>query len=55
MGLSKRIALSLGAILVSFLFALLFFSWSTGDVIPPGVDQHSLSFQTLTSMLPGQN
>jgi hypothetical protein len=32
---------------------LLFFSWSTGDVIPPGVDQHSLSFQTLTSMLPG--
>src|SRR3954463_8106807 len=34
---------------------LLFFSWATGDVIPPGVDQHSLSFQTLTSMLPGQN
>jgi hypothetical protein len=34
---------------------LLFFSWATGDVIPPGVDQHSLSFQTLTSMLPGGN
>jgi len=34
---------------------LLFFSWATGDVIPPGVDQHSLSFQTLTSMLPGNN
>src|SRR5882724_7260105 len=34
---------------------LLFFSWATGDVIPPGVDQHSLSFQTLTSMLPGKN
>lgn len=34
---------------------LLFFSWATGDVIPPGVDQHSLSFQTLTSMLPGAN
>jgi hypothetical protein len=32
---------------------LLFFSWATGDVIPPGVDQNSLSFQTLTSMLPG--
>ena len=33
---------------------LLFFSWATGDVIPPGVDQHSLSFQTLTSsLLPG--
>ena len=32
---------------------LLFFSWSTGDVIPPGVDQHSLSFSTLTNMLPG--
>jgi len=34
---------------------LLFFSWATGDVIPPGVDQKSLSFQTLTSMLPGGN
>jgi hypothetical protein len=34
---------------------LLFFSWATGDVIPPGVDQHSLSFHTLTSMLPGTN
>jgi hypothetical protein len=34
---------------------LLFFSWATGDVIPPGVDQHSLSFQTFTSMLPGKN
>ena len=34
---------------------LLFFSWSTGDVIPPGIDQHSLSFKTLTSMLPGNN
>jgi len=34
---------------------LLFFSWATGGVIPPGVDQHSLSFQTLTSMLPGGN
>jgi hypothetical protein len=32
---------------------LLFFSWSTGDVVPPGVDQHSLSFSTLTNMLPG--
>ncbi len=32
---------------------LLFFSWATGDVVPPGVDQKSLSFQTLTSMLPG--
>jgi hypothetical protein len=34
---------------------LLFFSWATGDVVPPGVDQKSLSFQTLTSMLPGGN
>ena len=34
---------------------LLFFSWASGDVIPPGIDQHSLSFQTLTSMLPGSN
>ena len=34
---------------------LLFFSWATGDVIPPGVDQHSLNFRTLTSMLPGAN
>jgi len=32
---------------------LLFFSWASGDVIPPGVDQKSLSFHTLTSMLPG--
>jgi hypothetical protein len=32
---------------------LLFFTWASGDVIPPGVDQHSLSFHTLTSMLPG--
>ena len=32
---------------------LLFFSWATGDVVPPGVDQHSLSFSTLTNMLPG--
>lgn len=32
---------------------LLFFSWASGDVIPPGIDQNSLSFQTLTSMLPG--
>lgn len=32
---------------------LLFFSWATGDVIPPGIDQNSLSFHTLTSMLPG--
>jgi len=32
---------------------LLFFSWATGDVIPPGIDQDSLSFQTLTGMLPG--
>ena len=31
------------------------FSWASGDVIPPGIDQHSLSFQTLTSMLPGGN
>jgi hypothetical protein len=34
---------------------LLFFSWSSGDVIPPGVDQHSLSFRTFTNMLPGGN
>jgi hypothetical protein len=34
---------------------LLFFSWATGDLIPPGVDQNSLSFSTLTSMLPGGN
>ena len=34
---------------------LLFFSWATGDVIPPGVDQNSLSFHTLTSVLPGTN
>jgi hypothetical protein len=34
---------------------LLFFSWSTGDIIPPGVDQQSLSFSTLTNMLPGQS
>ncbi len=32
---------------------LLFFSWASGDVVPPGIDQNSLSFQTLTSMLPG--
>ena len=34
---------------------LLFFSWSSGDVVPPGVDQHSLSFRTFTNMLPGTN
>lgn len=34
---------------------LLFFSWASGDVVPPGIDQNSLSFQTLTSMLPGSN
>jgi hypothetical protein len=34
---------------------LLFFSWASGDVIPPGVDQNSLSFQSLTNMLPGNN
>ena len=34
---------------------LLFFSWATGDVVPPGVDQNSLSFRTLTNMLPGNN
>jgi hypothetical protein len=34
---------------------LLFFSWASGDVVPPGVDQNSLSFRTLTSMLPGNN
>lgn len=32
---------------------LLFFSWATGDVIPQGVDQNSLSFHSLTNMLPG--
>jgi hypothetical protein len=32
---------------------LLFFSWATGDLIPPGVDQHSLSFRTFTNLLPG--
>ena len=32
---------------------MLFFSWATGDLIPPGVDQNSLSFSTLTNMLPG--
>jgi hypothetical protein len=32
---------------------LLFFSWATGDVVPPGVDQKALSFRTLTSLLPG--
>lgn len=32
---------------------LLFFSWATGDVVPPGVDQNSLSFRNFTSMLPG--
>ncbi len=34
---------------------LLFFSWSSGDLIPPGVDEHSLSFQTLTNLLPRAN
>ena len=34
---------------------LLFFSWATGDVIPPGVDQNSLSFRSLTNILPGNN
>jgi hypothetical protein len=34
---------------------LLFFSWATGDVVPPDVDQHALSFRTLTSMLPGSD
>lgn len=32
---------------------LLFFSWATGDVVPPGVDQNSLSLKTLANMLPG--
>ena len=32
---------------------MLFFSWATGDLIPPGIDQNSLSFKTFTSMLPG--
>jgi hypothetical protein len=34
---------------------LLFFSWSTGDLIPPGVDRHSLSFRTITNLLPGNS
>jgi hypothetical protein len=34
---------------------LLFFSWSTGDLIPPNVDQHSLSFRTFTNLLPGSS
>jgi hypothetical protein len=35
---------------------LLFFSWSTGDLIPSGVDQNSLTLSnSITSMLPGQN
>jgi hypothetical protein len=34
---------------------LLFFSWATGDVVPADVDQNSLSFRSLTSMLPGEN
>ena len=34
---------------------LLFFSWSTGDLIPPNVDQHSLSFRTFTNLLPGNS
>jgi hypothetical protein len=32
---------------------LLFFSWATGDLVPPGVDQDSLSFRTFTNLLPG--
>jgi hypothetical protein len=31
---------------------LLFFSWRTGDVIPPGLDENALSLQNLTSMIP---
>lgn len=32
---------------------LLFFSWASGDIVPPGVDQDSLSFRTFTNLLPG--
>ena len=32
---------------------LLFFSWASGDVVPPDIDQDTLSFKTLTNMLPG--
>jgi hypothetical protein len=34
---------------------MLFFSWATGDIVPPGVDQNSLSFSTLTHMFPGND
>jgi len=34
---------------------MLFFSWATGDIVPPGVDEHSLSFSTLTHMFPGND
>jgi hypothetical protein len=31
---------------------LLFFSWRTGDLLPPDLDENALSFQNLTSMIP---
>ena len=33
---------------------LLFFSWSTGDLIPPNVDQKSLSVTNIAQSLPGE-
>jgi hypothetical protein len=32
----------------------LFFSWQSGDLVPPGVDQNSLSVQSIASGIPGE-
>ena len=32
----------------------LFFSWRTGDLVPPGVDENSLSVQSIASGIPGE-
>ena len=33
---------------------LLFFSWTTGDLVPPNVDQNSLSVSNIAHDLPGR-
>jgi hypothetical protein len=33
---------------------LLFFSWESGDLVPPNVDQNSLSVQNIARGIPGE-
>jgi hypothetical protein len=33
---------------------LLFFSWETGDLVPPGIDQNSLTVTNIAHAIPGE-